>query len=693
MYTPASRALCPDALEQAVRSADLGDAVCCLRLAEHYAARHEWQDSKHWAERAGNGGCAAAHAHLGWLSDRGLTGGANYAAAAVGYKRAADAGDPDGMIGIAELLTTGRGLSPDPGKAAEWLCKAADGGCTRAMVHLADLWITGRTGEAKVDEALTLYRQAAGLGDEDALTALGRIHAIGAFVERDDIAAFDFYSEAANKASALAMADLGTLRDRFESLANDELAALEWLSKSIELIEHAVVAGEPWALRRLAELHETGAGIPRNPAEAENLYARAMAFGDAEAAYRLGNTWNKQRKYDRARDAYELGARLGHCCAIDMLGQLYNRGHGVVTDKAKAVELFKQSIDRGCEHGNNSLADAFRLGDGVAKNAGRAMALYRTSAARNNSYGVFFVAYCLDNSGSGPEAAEAARWYARAVDLGNVEARSNLGRMHRYGLGGLRVDHRKALELFRCAAENGSSYSMHQMGKLFEEGTGVAVDLAAACSWYEKAAKAGSVDAMAAIANALRWGYGCNRDHPAAFDWFHKAATLGNVWAMRVVGEMLRDGQGTEKSLPSARTWLQRAIDSGDAKALATLGYVELMERNGGAAYALFKQGEAKGDASAHYYLGLCYGLGAGVAVDHTAAADYMLSAAAKDVSTARAALLNTADFREIIVAAKKCLAAAGCLRRGLFRLAFTDAVDDDYRAALKKYFALHSGT
>jgi TPR repeat protein len=70
---------------------------------------------------------------------------------------------------------------------------------------------------------------------------------------------------------------------------------------------------------------------------------------------------------------------------------------------------------------------------------------------------------------------EAARWYRRAAEAGNVEAALNLGRMLKAGRGVPR-DPAEAARLLRAAANAGNSRAQLELAELLLEGTGVSKD-------------------------------------------------------------------------------------------------------------------------------------------------------------------------------------------------------------------------
>lgn len=91
--------------------------------------------------------------------------------------------------------------------------------------------------------------------------------------------------------------------------------------------------------------------------------------------------------------------------------------------------------------------------------------------------------------------AEAARWYHRAAEQGEVSGMYNYAVHLREGLG-VERDQVKATEWFLKGAERGHPASMLNLGLRYFEGRGVERDPVRGYAWVQKAAGNGSVPAI-----------------------------------------------------------------------------------------------------------------------------------------------------------------------------------------------------
>lgn len=148
------------------------------------------------------------------------------------------------------------------------------------------------------------------------------------------------------------------------------------------------VAVAPQAPVQLAEINQAraqaeavaGKGIPLiQPGEDDN---------------RLGLVAVKAKDYPTAVRHFQNAALAGNALATNNLAMAYLNGSGVTQDETKALSLFKLAADRGSGTAANNVGWMFHHGLGVAVN--------------------------LD---------EAARWYRRAIALGNVDSQDALARV------------------------------------------------------------------------------------------------------------------------------------------------------------------------------------------------------------------------------------------------------------------------
>ncbi len=146
-----------------------------------------------------------------------------------------------------------------------------------------------------------------------------------------DITALRAKAEAGD---ATAQAQLGRFCET-QSAANRYAEAAKWFTLAAE-------KGNADAQAGLAELYETGQGVPKDAAKAIELYRKAAEQGHAGAQYALGFDFESGRgvpqDHVQAAKWFRLAAEQGQPLAQYDLGQRYELGVGVPVDKPEALK-------------------------------------------------------------------------------------------------------------------------------------------------------------------------------------------------------------------------------------------------------------------------------------------------------------------------------------------------------------------
>ena len=151
------------------------------------------------------------------------------------------------------------------------------------------------------------------------------------------------------------------------------------------------------------------------------------------------------------------------------------------------------------------LGDSYLHGNGVKLDRLRAVTLLSAAAANNYAKAMKLLGdqYMTGLPGVfDKNPGEAFRLYSSAYDLGNLEARGNLGVLYFNGQG-VEKDEKLAGELFKTGAEQKDPLCMFNYAQLLETGIeGTRANAVDAKNWYIKAAQAG-------FPPAIEW---CNKN-------------------------------------------------------------------------------------------------------------------------------------------------------------------------------------
>src|SRR4029453_3489697 len=117
---------------------------------------------------------------------------------------------------------------------------------------------------------------------------------------------------------------------------------------------------------------------------------------------------------------------------------------------------------------------------------------------------------------------EAAKWYGKAAEQGNVEAMFRLARLVSEGAQGVKKNLELAAKLYESAARQGHTEAQNQLGYCYQHGLGLKQSDANAVEWYKKAAAAGLAVAQNNLGLMYLNGQGVARDYAKAFTLFER---------------------------------------------------------------------------------------------------------------------------------------------------------------------------
>jgi TPR repeat protein len=229
---------------------------------------------------------------------------------------------------------------------------------------------------------------------------------------------------------------------------------------------------------------------------------------------------------------------------------------------------------------------------------------------------------------------DAAKWYQKAAEQGNVAAEYELGVIYTNGEG-VAQDYAEAVRWYRKAANQGLGDAQYELGNAYVTGRGVTQDFAEAAKSYRQAAEAGHTDAQWNLGAAYYLGNGVAQDYSEAAKWFLEAARRGHADAQCDLGAAYRDGRGVIQDFGAAAEWFSKAAAQGQAHAQLYLG-VAYETGNGFAqdyakAAYWYRKAAEQGLAAAQFSLGYRYECGGGVVQDYIQAHLWMNLAAAHD--------------------------------------------------------------
>lgn len=120
-------------------------------------------------------------------------------------------------------------------------------------------------------------------------------------------------------------------------------------------------------------------------------------------------------------------------------------------------------------------------------------------------------------------------------------------------------DYQSALKYWRPLAEKGNANLSNNIGVMYRDGLGVAVDGKEAVKWFQGAARKGFAQAQNNLGAMYLHGNGVQRSPEEAVKWFRLAAKKGLDMAQHNLGEMYHEGLGVATDNVKALMWYELA--------------------------------------------------------------------------------------------------------------------------------------
>jgi hypothetical protein len=147
-----------------------------------------------------------------------------------------------------------------------------------------------------------------------------------------------------------------------------------------------------------------------------------------------------------------------------------------------------------------------------------------------------------------------------------------------------------AFRLFVAAAQSGNSKAAVQTGWCYENGAGVAQNLAEAARWYRKGAELGNSRGQKNLGSMYESGRGVPEDWVEAAKWYRKSADQGDSDGQAALARAYEFGIGVPQSRSDAIHWDQLAAAQGDSESAQyvrwlsdptnNIGFRNVAERN-----------------------------------------------------------------------------------------------------------------
>ena len=150
----------------------------------------------------------------------------------------AETGDPKAQIALSRLYssTLYGDFRRNYKKAFEWMETAANQGDTDAEVAMAEIYMAGEVAPMNARKAKSWYEKAAAKDDLDGVNGLARLYRYGSGVRKDQEKAFEYYRQASLQDHTRSQVGLGMAYRDARGVKKNLVYAYAWLSIAAEKI-------------------------------------------------------------------------------------------------------------------------------------------------------------------------------------------------------------------------------------------------------------------------------------------------------------------------------------------------------------------------------------------------------------------------------------------------------------------------
>lgn len=218
-----------------------------------------------------------------------------------------------------------------------------------------------------------------------------------------------------------------------------------------------------------------GSGMPRDEAQAAQLYQQAAELGDPVGKMRFGEAlvFGRGVGVNRGQGIalIKTAAEAGNSAAMVLLADLHMRGLLGQGELAHAVGLLEEAAAKGQLVALVKLGGIYQAGDLVKADAGKAAAYYKRAIASGRVDAMVALGRALAEGklkGQG-SASEGVALLKQAQDLNNENAVIALSDSYLYGRG-VRRNPKQAIELIKAASDAGNLKAGLKLVALYRDG-------------------------------------------------------------------------------------------------------------------------------------------------------------------------------------------------------------------------------
>ena len=408
------------------------------------------------------------------------------------FQRAAETGNPEGILGLADCYLNGTGVKKNRKEAKKLVRALADKDCPDAVMKLADILDLDAVTPKEARRVRKIYERVVSLGAVKAYIPLISNALIGC--ESDNYASD--YSRAVQFAMDLREtgADPVTLITVSQLLCDEGLR--QYAKLIADLAELAAESGDSLPKAALALYYAQGCGRKRDPKKANQLLIEAGENGSIRQKLQVADTLLAGKKgfiqdVKTAVRLYEDAAMMGSPDGAATFGWCLAMGFGTVENLEAGLRWLQKAIDEGSDRGRFYYGVLLSDGQKLKKDERKGEKLIREAAENGLPNAAYRLSLDCFDKGLNKEPFDwRIRYYGLAEADESVDDIVSLLPEHGYDAEEHQLEF--ILGVLLLAGETGDPKALVTLGDIYVTGAyGVRVNVKDAKKLYREAAEMG----------------------------------------------------------------------------------------------------------------------------------------------------------------------------------------------------------
>ncbi|MCO6498607.1 MAG: sel1 repeat family protein [Chitinophagaceae bacterium] len=493
----------------------------------------------------------------------------DYSSAVTWYQKASDLGNTMAMTQLGDLYRDGKGVPKNLQQAEKWYLKAHQNGYDFAAYLLGNLYYKELNKPAEGMKLLEEYYQ--NHGNHYDFSTMGYRYAYEDERIRNLGKAVYWYQKAYENGETDKLIQIGKLYLNGDKGFRDLDKAEYYFNRAKnEGLDVDFLLSSLKSAKELAVL------------EKEQAQNQALAKTNGEAEYHKAFEIEETNPSE-ALNLYKQSAEKGDVRAMFSIYFMYNKGEGVAKNEREALKWLTMAGEKGDSTAISWLARGYESETFGAKDIAKSMYWYKKLSPLDPSGRIDLhigIGYRYNEAIKNPKEAEI--WFEKAANKGLPEGMFELGKV----LEGQR-EYEKAVAWYKKAGENGEATAWKELGGIYLLPSmknrelaleylkkAMGLNVAGAKDLYDGAVRISESSRQIEQAVSIMkdaYAFIEKKEYSSAFPLLKKSAEMGHMGAMHWLGMLYGNGLGTNKDLNEEVKWLTLAANKGHRAALSQL--------------------------------------------------------------------------------------------------------------------------